>query len=64
MQQLSLTFDSYQQAAVGLRRTMELLRIPPSVPVTADPAALPERLAGAVELRGRASPTPVRTGRR
>ncbi|MFE9769303.1 ABC transporter ATP-binding protein [Streptomyces sp. NPDC005808] len=52
IQQLSLTFDSYQQASVGLRRIMELLRITPSVPTSADEAPLPERLRGDVELRG------------
>ncbi|MFJ2830174.1 ABC transporter transmembrane domain-containing protein [Streptomyces sp. NPDC087263] len=52
IQQLSLTFDSYQQASVGLRRIMELLRITPSVPTAADEAPLPERLRGEVELRG------------
>ncbi|MEV6396009.1 ABC transporter ATP-binding protein [Streptomyces sp. NPDC051907] len=50
IQQLSQAFDSYQQASVGLRRTVELLRIAPSVPESADPAPLPERLAGRVEL--------------
>ncbi|MFC9846811.1 ABC transporter transmembrane domain-containing protein [Streptomyces sp. NPDC060223] len=52
IQQLSLTFDSYQQASVGLRRIMGLLRITPSVPTAADEAPLPERLRGEVELRG------------
>ncbi|MEV7339218.1 ABC transporter transmembrane domain-containing protein [Streptomyces sp. NPDC093544] len=52
IQQLSLTFDSYQQASVGLRRIIELLRITPSVPTSPDEAPLPERLRGEVELRG------------
>ncbi|MCT9077054.1 ABC transporter ATP-binding protein [Streptomyces fulvoviolaceus] len=52
IQQLSLTFDSYQQASVGLRRLIELLRSTPSVPAPADPAPLPERLTGEVELKG------------
>ncbi len=52
VQQLSLTFDSYQQASVGLRRLIELLRATPSVPDPTDPAPLPDRLTGAIELRG------------
>ncbi|WP_267899096.1 ABC transporter ATP-binding protein [Streptomyces corynorhini] len=53
IQQLSLAFDSYQQASVGLRRIVELLRLEPSVPhEPADPAPLPRRLSGAVELTG------------
>lgn len=52
VQQLSQAFDSYQQASVGLRRTVELLRIAPSVPESLEPAPLPERLTGAVELHG------------
>ncbi|WP_158933526.1 ABC transporter ATP-binding protein [Streptomyces sp. NRRL S-1868] len=51
VQQLSLAFDSYQQASVGMRRTVELLRLPSSVPDPDTPAALPARLTGAVELR-------------
>lgn len=52
IQLLSQGFDSYQQAAVGLRRTVELLRLPTSVPdpQPAKAAVLPERLAGEVEL--------------
>ncbi|WP_199550750.1 ABC transporter transmembrane domain-containing protein, partial [Streptomyces sp. N35] len=50
LQQLSLAFDGYQQASVGLRRTMELLRITPSLPERGAEARLPERLTGAVEL--------------
>ncbi|MEU6357087.1 ABC transporter ATP-binding protein [Streptomyces sp. NPDC047072] len=52
IQQLSLTFDSYQQASVGLRRVLELLRIRPTSTRTEDPAPLPEHLRGAIELRG------------
>lgn len=52
VQQLSLTFDSYQQASVGLRRLIELLRATSSVPAPTDPAPLPERLTGEVELKG------------
>ncbi|MET9296733.1 ABC transporter ATP-binding protein [Streptomyces sp. NPDC003077] len=51
IQQLSLAFDSYQQASVGLRRTLELLRVPPSVRPPEDPAPVPDRLRGAIELR-------------
>ncbi len=50
VQQLSLAFDSYQQASVGLRRTVELLRVPASVPSAEDPAPVPDRLRGEVEL--------------
>ncbi|RFU85617.1 ABC transporter ATP-binding protein [Streptomyces triticagri] len=50
IQQLSLAFDSYQQASVGLRRIVQLLRTEPAVLRTDDPAPLPDRLAGAVEL--------------
>ncbi|MFH8346697.1 ABC transporter ATP-binding protein [Streptomyces sp. NPDC018045] len=51
VQQLSLAFDSYQQASVGLRRTMELLRVTPSVRAPAGPAPVPDRLSGPIELR-------------
>ncbi|MEV0266736.1 ABC transporter ATP-binding protein [Streptomyces sp. NPDC050617] len=51
VQQLSLAFDSYQQASVGLRRTVELLRVPASVPTAEDPATVPGRLRGEIELR-------------
>lgn len=53
IQQLSLAFDSYQQASVGMRRTVELLRLPTSVPDQEGTAAaaVPERFEGAVELR-------------
>ncbi|MDG4865636.1 ABC transporter ATP-binding protein, partial [Streptomyces sp. T-3] len=54
LQQLSLAFDGYQQASVGLRRTMELLRIEPSIgaslPERGTDGVLPERLTGAVAL--------------
>ncbi|MEY8039376.1 ABC transporter ATP-binding protein [Saccharopolyspora cebuensis] len=50
VQQLSGVFDSYLQARVGLRRIADLLRTPTSVPAPADPVAVPERFAGAVEL--------------
>ncbi|MFE7118113.1 ABC transporter ATP-binding protein [Streptomyces sp. NPDC057654] len=50
VQQLSLAFDSYQQASVGLRRTVELLRVPASVPSAEDPAPVPDRLRGEIEL--------------
>ncbi|MEU7133698.1 ABC transporter transmembrane domain-containing protein [Streptomyces sp. NPDC046261] len=52
VQQLSTIFDSYQQAAVGLRRTRELLRTPVSVAAPAHPAPVPARLRGEVELVG------------
>ncbi|MEU6131540.1 ABC transporter ATP-binding protein [Saccharopolyspora sp. NPDC047091] len=51
VQQLSGVFDGYQQARVGLRRIGDLLRTPTSVPQDAAPVPVPERLAGAVELR-------------
>lgn len=51
VQQLSQVFDSYQQAAVGLRRIRGLLATPTSVPAPATPVAVPQRLRGAVELR-------------
>ncbi|MFF3275655.1 ABC transporter ATP-binding protein [Streptomyces chrestomyceticus] len=51
IQQLSLAFDSYQQASVGLRRTLRLLRVEPSVRSAADPAPVPDRLRGPIELR-------------
>ncbi|MEU7046382.1 ABC transporter ATP-binding protein [Streptomyces varsoviensis] len=51
VQQLSLAFDSYQQASVGLRRTVELLRVPASVPPAEHPAPVPDRLRGEIELR-------------
>ncbi|MFG2227272.1 ABC transporter ATP-binding protein [Streptomyces sp. NPDC048644] len=50
VQQLSMAFDSYQQASVGLRRTVELLRIPSTVAEPDEPAPLPGRLTGEVVL--------------
>ncbi|CAM5670837.1 ABC transporter ATP-binding protein OS=Streptomyces rimosus subsp. rimosus (strain ATCC/ DSM 40260 / JCM 4667 / NRRL 2234) OX=1265868 GN=SRIM_038660 PE=4 SV=1 [Streptomyces rimosus subsp. rimosus] len=50
IQQLSLAFDSYQQASVGLRRTLALLRMTPSVRPAAEPEPVPDRLRGAIEL--------------
>jgi len=40
VQQLSQVFDSYQQAAVGLRRLRDLLHQPTSTPVAADARAV------------------------
>jgi ATP-binding cassette subfamily B protein len=52
VQQLSQVFDSYQQAAVGLQRIRDLLVTPTSVPPPGDdPAPMPARLRGEVELR-------------
>ncbi|TDD43323.1 ABC transporter ATP-binding protein [Saccharopolyspora elongata] len=51
VQQLSGVFDGYQQAKVGLQRIGDLLRTPTSVPAAADPAPVPERFEGGVELR-------------
>ncbi|KAA6215183.1 ABC transporter ATP-binding protein [Streptomyces albofaciens JCM 4342] len=51
IQQLSLAFDSYQQASVSLRRTLALLRVTPSVRPAAEPEPVPDRLRGAIELR-------------
>ncbi|HEY6422779.1 MAG TPA: ABC transporter ATP-binding protein [Pseudonocardiaceae bacterium] len=52
VQQLSQLFDSYQQAAVGLRRIRDLLDTPISVPPPgADGLPVPARLRGEVELR-------------
>ncbi|MGI8308154.1 ABC transporter ATP-binding protein [Saccharopolyspora hattusasensis] len=51
VQQLSGVFDGYQQAKVGLRRIGELLRTPTSVPSATDPAPVPERFEGGIELR-------------
>ncbi|GAA2963080.1 ABC transporter ATP-binding protein [Actinokineospora diospyrosa] len=51
VQQLSSVFDGYQQARVGLRRIADLLRTPTSVVPPTDPVPVPDRLAGAVELR-------------
>jgi ATP-binding cassette subfamily B protein len=49
VQQLSQVFDSYQQAAVGLRRLRDLLRLPTSTPASTDPAPV-GRLRGEVRL--------------
>jgi ATP-binding cassette subfamily B protein len=51
IQQLSGVFDGYQQARVGLRRIADLLRTPSSVEPPEHPRPMPDRLAGAVELR-------------
>jgi ATP-binding cassette subfamily B protein len=51
-QQLSGVFDSYQQAAVGLRRIDELGRVPVLPPEPAVPAPVPARLRGGIELDG------------
>jgi ATP-binding cassette subfamily B protein len=51
VQQLSSVFDGYQQARVGLRRIAELLRTPSSVEPPVSPTPVPQKLAGAVELR-------------
>ncbi len=48
VQQLSQVFDSYQQAAVGLRRLRSLLRTPTSTPESPDPRPVPSRLRGEV----------------
>ncbi|HLV57367.1 MAG TPA: ABC transporter ATP-binding protein [Natronosporangium sp.] len=52
VQQLSHVFDSYQQAAVGLRRLRGLLRTPPGTPAPAVPRSVPRRLAGEVTFHG------------
>ncbi|MGH3942914.1 MAG: ABC transporter ATP-binding protein [Pseudonocardiaceae bacterium] len=52
VQQLSQVFDSYQQAAVGLRRIRELLSTQTSVPSPGGGVVpVPARLRGEVELR-------------
>jgi ATP-binding cassette subfamily B protein len=52
IQQLSQVFDGYQQAAVGLARITDLLRLRTTVPPAADPLPLPAAgLAGRIELR-------------
>lgn len=50
VQQLSNVFDSYQQAAVGLRRLRGLLRTPTSTPERPRPRPVPDRLAGRIEF--------------
>ncbi|WP_448613356.1 ABC transporter ATP-binding protein [Modestobacter sp. URMC 112] len=51
VQQLSQVFDSYQQAAVGLRRVRDLLRLTTSTPAAAGPRPV-GRLRGEVRLAG------------
>jgi ATP-binding cassette subfamily B protein len=52
VQQLSQVFDGYQQAAVGLARIKDLLRLRTSVPPAASPVPVPvEGFAGQIELR-------------
>ena len=51
VQQLSQVFDSYQQAAVGLRRVRDLLRLTTSTPAAAQPRPV-GRLRGEVRLAG------------
>ena len=51
IQQLSQVFDGYQQAAVGLQRIKDLLRLRTSVPETTSPVPVPAGgLAGRIEL--------------
>jgi len=52
IQQLSQVFDGYQQAAVGLSRIKDLLRMRTTVPPVADPVPVPAAgLTGLIELR-------------
>jgi ATP-binding cassette subfamily B protein len=52
IQQLSQVFDGYQQAAVGLARIKDLLRLRTSVPDAADPVPVPDAgFTGRIELR-------------
>jgi ATP-binding cassette subfamily B protein len=52
IQQLSQVFDGYQQAAVGLQRIKDLLRLRTSTPAPVSPVPVPdEGLAGRIELR-------------
>ncbi len=52
IQQLSQVFDGYQQAAVGLSRIKDLLRLRTTVPPAADPVPVPAAgFAGEIELR-------------
>jgi ATP-binding cassette subfamily B protein len=52
IQQLSQVFDGYQQAAVGLARIKDLLRLRTTVPPAADPVPVPAAgFAGRIELR-------------
>ena len=51
IQQLSQVFDGYQQAAVGLSRIKDLLRLRTTVPPAADPVPVPAAgLTGRIEL--------------
>jgi ATP-binding cassette, subfamily B, bacterial len=52
IQQLSQVFDGYQQAAVGLARIKDLLRLRTTVPPAADPVPVPASgFTGRIELR-------------
>jgi ATP-binding cassette subfamily B protein len=52
IQSLSQVFDGYQQAAVGLQRIKDLLRLSTSTPPTASPVPVPAAgLSGLIELR-------------
>jgi ATP-binding cassette subfamily B protein len=52
IQQLSQVFDGYQQAAVGLQRIKDLLRIRTTTPEAASPVPVPAAgLEGRIELR-------------
>ena len=52
IQQLSQVFDGYQQAAVGLARIKDLLRLRTTVPPAADPVPVPAAgFPGEIELR-------------
>jgi ATP-binding cassette subfamily B protein len=52
IQQLSQVFDGYQQAAVGLARIKDLLRLRTTVPPAVDPVPVPAAgLTGRIELR-------------
>jgi ATP-binding cassette subfamily B protein len=52
IQQLSQVFDGYQQAAVGLQRIKDLLRIRTTTPEAASPVPVPQAgLEGRIELR-------------
>ena len=52
IQSLSQVFDGYQQAAVGLQRIKDLLRLTTSTPPPAAPVPVPDAgLTGLIELR-------------
>ena len=52
IQSLSQVFDGYQQAAVGLQRIKDLLRLTTSTPPPAEPVPVPDSgLTGLIELR-------------